>query len=82
MCEEYEPRRLTFNNWQEIYVDGNWGLTQKKVDFLARETLKDYCNKNDRIFSAYYNNDIYIYIYARDLPEMRDYQIILRPRNT
>lgn len=82
MCMDYEPQRLAFNNWQKIYVDGNWGLTQKKIDFIACKTLKEYCNKDNRIFGTYYNNDIYIYIYARDLPEMRDYQFVLRPRNT
>ena len=82
MRADYEPQRLANNNWQEIYADGNWGLTQNKIDFLAHKTLKDYCDKDNRVFGTYYNNDIYIYIYARDLPEMRDYQFVLRPRNT
>lgn len=81
LCKDYEPRRLSFNNWQEVYVEGNWGLAQKKVDSIAREILEDYQNLDNRIFVANYDDDLYFYIYARDLPEMRDYQIILRPRS-
>lgn len=81
MCEDYEPQRLAFNNWQELYVEGNWDLTQEKVDSIAHETLKDYCKKDGRVFAARYDNDTYIYIYARDLKEKCDYRIVLRPRN-
>ena len=80
LCNDYEPRRLSFNNWQELYVDGNWSLTQNEVNKVAKETLLKYKGK-DRIFSAEYDGDLYFYIYARDLPEMRDYQIILRSRS-
>ena len=80
LCNDYEPRRLSFNNWQELYVDGNWGLTQNEVNKIAKKTLIKYKNK-DRIFVAEYDGDLYFYIYARDLPEMRDYQIVLRPRS-
>lgn len=80
LCKDYEPRRLSINNWQELYVEGNWDLTQDEVNKNAKETLIKYKYK-DRIFVAEYDGDLYFYIYARDLPEMRDYQIILRPQS-
>ena len=39
--QEYDEKRIQFNNWQEPYFEGNWGLTQKKVDSIAKKQLKE-----------------------------------------
>ena len=38
--EDYNEKRIRFNNWQEPYFKGNWGYTQKRVDSIAKKQLK------------------------------------------
>ena len=39
--QDYEEKRIRFNNWQEPHFEGNWGVTQDKVDSIAKKQLKE-----------------------------------------
>ncbi len=71
--------RLTFCNWQEPYFEGNWGMTQKYVDGLAKYLLKkeirNFKNLKERLFIRINKEDVVIYFYGRDIIE-HDYWFI------
>lgn len=82
--KDYEPYRIEFCNWQEPYFKGNWGMSQKYVDNLGRNTLKEIkrtsVSNKDRLYIGYKDNQIRIYFYGRDFMEM-DYWLIYERRN-
>lgn len=67
---EHEERRMTFNNWIDVFGEGIWSWTQKQVDQFAREHLevvKDWpVKKKDRVYCGFKEDYIYIYCYGRD----------------
>jgi hypothetical protein len=71
MYEEYEPKRIQFCNWQEPYFKGNWGVSQKRVNIISRNMLKEFrklpVSKNERIYFAKKDNEVRIYLYGRDI---------------
>lgn len=73
MYEAYEERRMNFNNWQELYEKGNWGMTQNHVDKFAGSVLnkvrKSTYSKTGRIYYAEDKTEglITIYICLRDI---------------
>lgn len=82
---DYESRRIEYNNWIEPYFEGNWSYTQKYVNQIARDALKDEIKKcslplKDRLYWAKQNDYIRIYFYGRDFQEV-DYWFIFRKRN-
>lgn len=83
MYEDYEERRMIFCNWQEPYLKGNWGMSQKYVDSYAREIMKDFQKlniaHNGRFFIAKNDEQIRIYIYSRDFKKV-DYWFIFMKR--
>lgn len=69
---DFEPYRIEINNWIELYYKGNWGMTQERVDSIARDVLKKDIKKanvplKDRLFYAEKDNEIRIYFYGRDI---------------
>lgn len=77
-------RRLTFNNWQDPYGEGIWGMSQKEVDKLAYDAFKSIqrfnVSKKDRLYISYKNDMIRIYFYGRDFNEL-DYWFIFKKRD-
>lgn len=68
--KEYESERILFCNWQEPYFKGNWGMTQLKVDRIAKNTLKEfkrYNNQKDRVYISIKKDEIRIFLYSRDI---------------
>ena len=84
--EEYKnsERRLNFNNWQDSYGEGTWGMSQKEVDKLAYDTFKSIqrfnVSKKDRLYISYKDDEIRIYFYGRDFDEL-DYWFIFKKRD-
>lgn len=82
MYKEYEPKRITFNNWQEPYFEGNWGMSQKYVDRFGKETLKKIRNcpfsAKGRLFIAEKDDQIRIYFYGRDYLQVDYWFIFVR----
>lgn len=78
--EQYEERRLTFNNWIDVYGEGIWGQTQDLVDYNTKLELKDiqkWKNLSDRVYCIETldpsgKKHISLYIYGRDI-HARDY---------
>ena len=83
--EDYKPRKLEVNNWVEVYIDGNWGMSQKTVDRIARNQLESTkrCSVgyNGRLFIAEKDDIIFIYYYGRDFAEI-DYWWIFKKKPT
>lgn len=83
--EDYKPRKLEVNNWVEVYIDGNWGMSQKTVDRIARNhlesTKKCSVGYNGRLFIAEKDDIIFIYYYGRDFAEI-DYWWIFKKKPT
>ncbi len=77
-------RRLTFNNWQDPYGEGLWGMSQKQVDQMAYDTFKSIqkftVSKKDRLYISYKNDMIRIYFYGRDFNKL-DYWFIFKKRD-
>lgn len=71
---DYEPQRIRFNNWQDAFSKGLWGMTQEIVDKGAKESLKMARNipacKNDRIYFAEQGDQIRIFLYTRDIEQI------------
>lgn len=67
---DYDKHRIEFCNWQEPFFDGNWGMTQKRVNNIAKGTLEDIrkCNvsKKERLYITENADEIRIYFYGRD----------------
>ena len=88
MYEAYEERRMNFNNWQELYEEGNWDMSQNYVDRFARSVLnrvrKSAYSKVGRIYYAEDKQEelISIYICLRDIKSV-DYFLDFRkkPKN-
>ena len=88
MYEAYEERRMNFNNWQELYEEGNWDMSQNYVDRFARSVLnrvrKSAYSKAGRIYYAEDKQEglISIYICLRDI-KSADYFLNFRkkPKN-
>lgn len=83
LYEEYihSERRLTFNNWIEVYGKGVWDMSQHRVDEVAREKLQmlyEWSHK-DRFWIARDKNYIMVYAYGRDTG--CDYWFIMKKRN-
>lgn len=83
MYKDYEMTRINFNNWQELYFKGNWGMSQRYIDSYGRSILKRVRNfpksiKN-RLYVAKKEDQIRIYFYGRDFLGM-DYWFIFRER--
>ena len=84
--EEYKnsERRLNFNNWQDPFGKGIWGMSQERVDKLARDTFKSIqkfnVSKKDRLYISYKDDEIRIYSYGRDFNES-DYWFIFKKRD-
>ena len=79
--EEYEPKRLEFNNWIDPFGKGIWGMSQAEVDRLAKKSLKyvrkTSVKKDGRLYIAYNEDMISIYWYGRDFMKV-DYGWHLR----
>ena len=88
MYEAYEERRMNFNNWQELYEEGNWDMSQNYVDRFARSVLnrvrKSAYSKAGRIYYAEDKQEglMSIYICLRDIKSV-DYFLDFRkkPKN-
>ena len=83
MYKDYEATRINFNNWQELYFEGNWGMSQRYIDSYGRNILKRIRNfpksKKERLYAAKKEDEIRIYFYGRDFLEV-DYWFIFRKR--
>lgn len=80
---DYESKRIKFNNWQEPYFKGNWGMSQKYVDSFGKKTLKEIRkfpkSIKNRFYYAEKDDVIRIYFYGRDFWKV-DYWFIFRKR--
>lgn len=69
--KDYEPERLTFNNWVDVSGEGIWHMSQIAVDAWAKECLlatKKYCpGYHGRLFIAENDDLISIYYFGRDV---------------
>ena len=61
---------IEFNNWIEVYSNGVWGISQKDVDKISKEHLKNIkrcgVSYNGRLYIAEKEDSIFIYYYGRD----------------
>lgn len=61
---------IEFNNWIEVYSNGVWGMSQKDVDKISREHLKNIkrcgVSYNGRLYIAEKEDSIFIYYDGRD----------------
>lgn len=86
LYEEYKnsERKLTFNNWQDPYKEGIWGMSQKEVDKIVYDTFKFIqkfnISKKDRLYISHKDDEIRIYFYGRDFNKL-DYWFIFKKRN-
>ena len=58
------------NCWQEPYFEGNWDMSQERVDDVIRYVIDKtakICRKDSRILYCKDNNEINIVIVARDV---------------
>ena len=71
MCEwDYCCYGLYQNCWQEPYFEGNWGMSQEKVNEIIKETIKKtakICKRDNRILYCEVDDVINIVIIARDV---------------
>ena len=83
MYKDYEMTRINFNNRQELYFKGNWGMSQRFIDSYGRSILKHIRNFpksiRNRLYVAKKEDQIRIYFYGRDFLGM-DYWFIFRER--
>ena len=83
LVEEYEPKRLAFNNWIDPYSEGIWNMSQHKVDKIAKSALHEVrsttVKKNGRLYVAHEDDYIYIYWYGRDFMQL-DYWRIMKKK--
>lgn len=83
MYKDYESTRISFNNWQEPYFNGNWGMSQEYVDSFGRDILKRIRNFpksiKDRLYIACKDDQVRIYFYGRDFWEV-DYWFVFKKR--
>ena len=67
---DHEERRMTFNNWIDVFGPGIWDCTDKENEEIARNALVSVRNwpvkKKDRIYWAKNDDYIRIYCYGRD----------------
>lgn len=67
---ENEERRMTFNNWIDVYGEGIWGLSQRQVDKYAKGVMKSVRNwpvkKKERIYCGVDGDWLLLYCYGRD----------------
>ena len=79
--EEYEPKRLEFNNWFDPYGEGIWNMSQNRVDELSKKALyvvrSKPVKKDGRLWIAYEDDYIFIYWYGRDFMEI-DYWWVMK----
>lgn len=80
MCEwSYCCYGLYQNCWQEPFFEGNWGMTQKRVDEIIYNTvhkLFKHCKRDNRVGLFVEDDAVHMVIVARDLPRYRgDYLI-------
>lgn len=82
---DYEPKRLQFKNWVELYSPGNFGMSEKYVNDKAKEMIK-YITDNfsdDFRFSVVRENEdgFSLYVFARDTELQCDYPMIFKKKN-
>lgn len=79
----YDEENLTFNNWVDPYGEGIWGMSQRKVDQISRDTLYEVrskpVKKDERLYIAYEDDYIFIYWYGRDFMD-EDYWWVMKRR--
>lgn len=80
---EYEPKRIEFNNWIEVFGEGIWHMSQHRVDEAARYILEEIKKSNvslkDRLYFSKKDNMIVMYFYGRDFM-YTDYWIVFMKR--
>ncbi len=83
MCEwDYCCYGLYQNCWQELFEEGNWYMSQKRVDDIIKYAINStakICRKDNRIL--YYEDEygIHVVIIARDV-KRHDYLICFTNR--
>lgn len=84
MYKDYETVRIEKLTWQEPYFEGNWGMTQRKVDSFGRYFInkirKFPMSIKDRLYVSEEKNEIQIYFYGRDVWE-KDYWFTFKRKN-
>lgn len=84
MYKDYEKIRIEKLTWQEPYFEGNWGMTQRKVDSFGRyfiNKIRKYPKSiKDRLYVSEEKNEIQIYFYGRDVCE-KDYWFTFERKN-
>ena len=82
---DYEPKRIEFNNWIDVFGEGIWGMSQHKVDEAARDTFteikKSGVSLKDRLYFAEKDNMIVIYFYGRDFMYTDYWMIFMKRKN-
>lgn len=67
---ENEERRMTFNNWIDVYGEGIWGWSQTQVDKYTKGVMKSVRNwpvkKKERIYCGVDGDWLLLYCYGRD----------------
>ncbi len=83
MYKDFESERIKILNWQEPYFEGNWGLTQAKVNKQAKIVLKQIkktsVSKKKRLYYGEKDDFFYIYFYGRDFM-YKDYWMIWKKK--
>ena len=71
MCEwDYCCYGLYKNCWQELFEEGNWGLTQERVNWIIKYTIDStakICRKDSRVLYCEDEHGVNVIIIARDI---------------
>ena len=83
LWRDHEERRMTFNNWIDVFGPGIWDFTDKENEDIVRDYLISVRNwpmkKKDRVYWAKNEDSIWIYCYGRDFLG-EDYWFIMKRR--
>ena len=74
LVEEYEPRRIEFNNWIDPFAKGIWGMSQEEVDKISIENMEEILayddDMTDRLYISFKKDGhAFIHWYGRDFHE-------------
>ena len=87
LVREYEPLRITRNNWIDPFGPGIWSMNSKQVDSISKEAMinvrKTSVKKKGRLHIAHRKTeDVYfIYWYGRDFMKV-DYWWVMKRRGS
>ncbi len=68
---KFQPKRLAFNNWFDVYGEGMWGMSQVEADKMASDTMEELRQVSVHRHNRWWmikegNGRLIIFYYGRD----------------